>query len=122
MGDGRLTPNDMEHLSRREHLNRNEMSTLVGLMIKEEVDYTLPNLSLLGEYIDTTVILLEELHQCMEARGKAEVSQSLTKIISTKPNQPMSEEIIHDLLGSGPVLREAMFYGLNLPIIFNTVT
>lgn len=111
MGDGRLTPNDMEHLSRREHLNRNEMSTLVGLMIKDEVDYTLPNLSLLGEYIDTTVSLLEELHQCMESHRNAEVGRSLTKIISAKPNQPVSEETIRNLLGSGPVLREAMFYG-----------
>lgn len=111
MGDGRLTPNDMEHLSRRARLNRNEMSTLIGLMIKDAVDYTLPDLSLLGEYIDTTVSLLEELHQCMESHRDGEVSRALTKIISAKPSQPIPEETIHNLLGSGPILREAMFYG-----------
>ena len=111
MYNGMLTPGDMEHLSRREHLNRAEMSTLIGLMIKDEVDYTLPDLPLLGEYIDTTVDLLEELHQRMESHRDAEVGRALTKIISAEPRQPISEETIHDLLGSGPVLREAMFYG-----------
>lgn len=111
MYHGILTSNDMEHLSRREHLNRAEMSTLIGLMIKDEVDYTLPDLPLLGEYIDTTVDLLEELHRCMESNRDAEVSRALTQIISAKPRQPISEETIHGLLSSGPVLREAMFYG-----------
>ena len=110
MYNGMLTSNDMEHLSHRECLNRNEMSTLVGLMIKDEVDYTLPDLPLLGEYIDTTDDLLEELHQCMGPYRNAEVIRAL-KTILAKPRQSISEETIHDLLGSGPVLREAIFYG-----------
>ncbi len=46
-------------------LIRNEISTLLGLMMKEEIHYKLPSLDVLQSYIDKTELLLKELHQLM---------------------------------------------------------
>ena len=61
----KLTAKDFEHQASKERLIRTEISTLIGLMCKEEVKLVLPQPSLFQELIDRTESLLNELHQTM---------------------------------------------------------
>jgi hypothetical protein len=56
---------DMDHLFSMENLIRTERSTLVGLMVQQEIDWTLPDAHTIRHYIDETERLLRELHECM---------------------------------------------------------
>jgi len=53
---------DLQHLFSMTRLVRTEISTLIGLLIKGEIDYTSPAPSVVQEYIKRTEALLEEMH------------------------------------------------------------
>jgi hypothetical protein len=58
---GEMKPEDMQHLFSYTRLIRTEQSILKGLLIKQEIDYTLPSPKVLQEYLAKTESLLEEL-------------------------------------------------------------
>lgn len=60
-----LKPSDMDGLFRPERLNRSELNTLIGLMVKSPLDDTLPSQDVLQAYIERTDELLKELHESM---------------------------------------------------------
>jgi hypothetical protein len=60
---GEMMAEDMKHMFSPQHLVRTEISTLVGLLIKTDIDYTLPNPAVTGQYITRTEELLGEMHQ-----------------------------------------------------------
>ena len=60
-----MTAEDMKHMFSPQHLVRTEISTLVGLLIKTDVDYTLSNPAITKQYITRTEELLEDMHQAM---------------------------------------------------------
>ena len=60
-----MTAEDMQQLSSAGHLLRTEISTLIGLLIKQDIDYTLPAPGITPQYITRTDELLEELHRAM---------------------------------------------------------
>jgi hypothetical protein len=78
-------------------LIRTELTTLMGLMIRQPVDFTLPSQDAIGQYIQRTDRLMVELHKAMLVPG---------------------EKILRDNIGNsnfnpftvGAALREAIFY------------
>jgi hypothetical protein len=78
---GEMTAEDMQQLSSPEHLLRTEISTLIGLLIKKDIDYTLPTPDVTQKSITQTDQLLEEMHRAMSnemfgGRDLIEVVQS----------------------------------------------
>ena len=61
-----LTTDDMKHLSSPTRLIRTEISTLIGFLIKNDIDYTLPEPSVQQEYFNNTYALLSELEQSIQ--------------------------------------------------------
>src|SRR5712664_2708090 len=64
-----MTPEDMGEWFRPDRLIRTEISTLVGLMVKAPIDFTLPNREALKSYVERSDALLAELHEAMSAAG-----------------------------------------------------
>lgn len=95
---GEMKAKDMVNLYSKSRLIRTEIMTLVGLMIKSPVDYTLPASHIVQEYITKTEALLEELHQSMNAI----VASRMTPEKIAAGYNPFAE---------GETLREPIFYG-----------
>jgi hypothetical protein len=90
---------DMSHLFSMEHLIRTERSTLVGLMIQQEINWLLPDAKTTQHYIDETERLLKELHECMSEPTIEELREAFE---SGKVANPFEK---------GSNLREPIFYG-----------
>jgi hypothetical protein len=97
--DAELTAEDMAHLHSPSRLIRSEISTLIGLLVRQPVDYTLPALDTLQVYIDQTEGLLQELHKCMSAMFFKDIT----------PNGLTADG--RDPGSRGEVMREPIFYG-----------
>ena len=96
---GEMKPEDMRHMFSKNRLIRTETSTLIGLLIKKEIDCRVPDPNTLQQYIDKTEALLQEIHQSMSAAFWATFDP--TKV-GDKNFNPFT---------SGAVLREPIFYG-----------
>lgn len=96
---GEMKAEDMQHLFSKSRLIRTETSTLIGLMLKSPIDYTLPPPLVLEKYIEATEALLEELHRAMSASFWQDIDP--TKIGEAGFN-PFT---------NGAALREPIFYG-----------
>jgi len=94
---GRVKEADMRKMYSPSRLIRTEINTLLGLMIKVEIDWTLPASKITQQYMDTTERLLEELHHCMSG----EFWSGLTKEAVESSFNPLER---------GEVLREPIFY------------
>jgi hypothetical protein len=93
-----MTPEDLAGWFKSDRLIRTEISTLVGLMVKAPIDFTLPNPELLKSYVDRSDALLAELHEAMSAAG---FKPSEWKQMADAGANPFQQ---------GDVLREAIFY------------
>jgi hypothetical protein len=89
---------DMEYLFSKDRLIRTETSTLIGLMVQEESDWSLPDAQTIQQYIDETERLLKELHESMSAPMIEELRDGLK---SGKVTDPFDK---------GSNLREPIFY------------
>jgi hypothetical protein len=78
-------------------LIRTELTTLMGLMIRHPVDFTLPSQEAIGQYMERTDRLMFELHQAMMAPGE----KVLLDNIGNSDFNPFTV---------GDALREAIFY------------
>lgn len=96
---GEMKPEDMRHLFSKNRLIRTETSTLIGLLIKNEIDCLVPATNVLQQYIDKTEALLEEIHQSMSAAFLASLESAK---VGDRNFNPFT---------SGAVLREPIFYG-----------
>lgn len=96
---GEMKAEDMQHLFSKSRLIRTETSTLIGLMLKRDIDYTLPAPKTLDNYVKTTEALLEEIHHTMSAAFWVGIAPAK---IAEKDFNPFI---------SGAVLREPIFYG-----------
>lgn len=90
--------NDLAEYYSHDRLIRTEISTLLGLMIKNSVDFTIPKPDILQSYIDDTDRLMKELHQSMNAPATAIL---MDIIENKKDDNPFTK---------GAFLREAIFY------------
>jgi len=62
---GELTPGDLSHFYSASVLVRTEIAILIGLLARQPIDFTLPELSVLQHYLDRAQDLLHELHQAL---------------------------------------------------------
>lgn len=96
---GEMTSENLSKMYSSERLIRTEISLLIGLLVKHEIDYTTPSFSELQQYIDETEKLLEELHQSM-SEGLFEGLKS--EDVADQNFNPFKY---------GSFLREPIFYG-----------
>ncbi|MDZ7968456.1 MAG: SEC-C metal-binding domain-containing protein [Nostoc sp. DedSLP03] len=94
-----LTPEDMLQQLSRDILVRTEISTLVGLACKKQLNIDLPSPEVIRRYIDKTDSLLKEIHQSM--------MPPMEYIFN--PNKIGDQNF--NPFRDGLVLREAIFYG-----------
>ena len=93
-----LEAEDMAHLFSDSRLIRTEMTTLIGLMMRSHIDFTLPPQKVLSEYIEHSEKLLVELHQAMLNASRDDILESAMQ----QGSNPFTV---------GEVLREPIFYG-----------
>jgi hypothetical protein len=94
-----VTADDVAHMSSMKSLSRTEISTLIGLMVKSPIDFTMPSPQVMQEYITRTDNLLAELHEIMSL--EAFQAQDWKKIME-EGGSPFQR---------GQVYREPIFYG-----------
>jgi SEC-C motif/Nuclease-related domain len=94
----RISSEDLMSQFSPKTLVRTEVSTLVGLMFKQKIDFSIPDPEILQKYIDDTEFLLEEIHHSM----MVPVIENVIK------NRDPKERT--NLLSNGLALREAIFY------------
>jgi hypothetical protein len=103
---GEMKAEDMRHLFSKNRLIRTETSTLIGLMLKHDIEYSLPVPSVLEKFVQTTEVLLEELHHAMSASCWQGLGPTKS---ATKDLNPFT---------SGAALREPIFYGGESAYVF----
>jgi len=94
---GAMKESDMRNMFSPSRLIRTEINTLLGLMIKAEIDWTLPIPKTLQEYVEKTERLMKELHHCLSGG----LFSGLTKEALDSGVNPFER---------GDVLREPIFY------------
>ena len=96
---GEMKAEDMQHLFSKSRLIRTETSTLIGLMLKSEIDYVIPAPQVLEKYIESTESLLEEIHHGMSASFWQDIDPAKIAEVGFNP------------FTNGAALREPIFYG-----------
>ncbi|MCY4132246.1 MAG: SEC-C metal-binding domain-containing protein [Nitrospira sp.] len=93
-----LTAEDTAHMFSDSRLIRTEITTLIGLMMRAPIEFTLPRPEVLIEYIEQSEKLLVELHQALDNAGAKIIK------LATATEPPANA------FSSGQVLREPIFY------------
>ena len=96
---GDLSVDDTSHLFSMSRLIRTETTTLVGLMMRAPIDFTLPAPDVLSDYIKHTRTLMEELHHAIMAPSEKILLEARDGKQDFNP------------FTSGKLLREPIFYG-----------
>lgn len=94
-----VKPEDVLQQFSMERLVRTEISTLIGLACKKDINETLPSPGVMQEYISGTDALLQELHHSM--------MPPMQEVFD--PNRIGDDDF--NPFNSGAVLRESIFYG-----------
>ncbi|SUB02078.1 Predicted metal-binding protein related to the C-terminal domain of SecA [Pannonibacter phragmitetus] len=97
-----VTEKDVEHQYSHEKLLRSEISTLIGLMAKGNVDIGIPEPSTLQNYIDQTEALLHEMHMSLQKPWMAAF-----EVMERNPGEANRV----DPFSTAEGLREPIFYG-----------
>lgn len=95
----RVTEEDMRNRFGSNQLIRTEINTLIGLLLKAPMDWTLPSQDVLGEYISASDQLLQELHDSMS--GAFSLDEALAARERGEYLNPFD---------SGDAMREPIFY------------
>jgi hypothetical protein len=93
-----MSAESMDHLYSMERLIRTERSTLIGLMVQQEIGWSQPDPKTVKLLIDETERLLKELHESMSSPTMTELAEAL-----------QSGRRV-DALKKGKHLREPIFY------------
>jgi len=99
-----MKQDDLRPLHGRERLVRNEVNALIGLMVKSNIDYTLPDEVTLESYVERCQDLLKKIH---EAMGRAEWQSLRLRGQAEAPE----DDNLKGAFSSGEMMREAIFYG-----------
>ena len=70
---GKLKAADLQNLYRPERLIRTEISTLLGLLAKGQIDFTEPTADILNDYVERTDSLMKEILDVELSRGNSVV-------------------------------------------------
>ncbi|MCK9507140.1 MAG: SEC-C domain-containing protein [Pigmentiphaga sp.] len=95
----RVTEADLQDCFDSSRLLRTEINTLIGLMLKAPIDWVLPSLQALGEYVAASDRLLRELHDAMS--GAFSLSEALAALERGEQVNPFD---------SGGAMREPIYY------------
>lgn len=96
---GTMNTDDVLQQFSMDRLVRTEISTLIGLTCKSNLDLDIPSPDIIQEYIDKTELLLKEIHQSMIPPMEVMFDPSKIGDQSFNPFK------------NGSVLRESIFYG-----------
>ena len=94
-----MTESDVEKMFSPKRLIRTEVNTLLGLMVKGEIDWTLPAPKMVQKYVNETERLLNELHD------------SLSRDFFSELTEESIEKRTFNPFEKGEVWREPIFYG-----------
>lgn len=94
-----LTESDLQDRFNPDRLLRTEINTLLGLMLKAPIDWSVPTREVLGEHIQASDRLLQELHDALS--GAFDLGETLQALECGETHNPFD---------SGEVLREPIFY------------
>ena len=94
-----LTAEDIAKSFSPSRLIRTEVTTLIGLMMRAPIDFSLPEPQLLSDYIEHSDALLRELHETMLPPAEEQLGTHNALCPDT------------DQLSFGKFLRESIFYG-----------
>lgn len=97
--DETIEAKDMLHQFSMDRLLRTEFSTLIGLLIKQEIDFTLPDPDVIQSMFEKTDSLLKEIHVSMSSGFFSEINQEKIKENGFNP------------FANAVALREPIFYG-----------
>lgn len=106
----RLTEADLRDRLDPSRLLRTEINTLVGLMLKAPIDWTLPSQDVLGEYLAASDRLLQELHDAMS--GAFSLAEALVALERGEQVNPFD---------SGDAMREPIYYAAESAYSFQYV-
>ena len=96
-----ITENDVQHQYSHERLLRTEISTLLGLMTKAEIDVVVPDPNTLQDYLDRSEALLHEMHMSLQKPWMAAFTAMAL-------NPSTASEV--DPFSTAEGLREPIFY------------
>lgn len=96
---GYMKASDLQKTFSRDRLIRTEVTTVLGLLARCQIDTTLPPLEVLQEYVVRTDNLLQELHDAMRA--------PMLGILQAAIEQPDGSTDVW----RGEAMREPIFYG-----------
>lgn len=102
---GQMKAEDLQKLHPHDRLNRNEISTLISLLVQVPMDLRAPTQKVLGEYVERTDARLQQLHNAMAAEG--------FNLFLGKDGKPDLGALKH-----GSVIRETIFYANEGAYIF----
>ncbi|THD55227.1 MAG: hypothetical protein E8A46_05985 [Bradyrhizobium sp.] len=85
--DGQMTNEDMAASYVPERTIRTEFSTLMGLMLKHPIDFSVPTPPDMQELVDKTEGLLGELHSCLNEPMFEGIKQTVTAQQGGPPNR-----------------------------------
>jgi hypothetical protein len=106
MRDLFLTPEDIADINPREHLNIQEITFLVGLLVKTGVDVTLPTENESSRRFEITYQLFEELHRKYHEPFLEQIAGNIKNGLRSE----MREENYRRVFGSGLTASEPIFY------------
>jgi hypothetical protein len=96
----KMSPKDMLRMFSPDRLIRSEISTLIGLMVQGDMNWTMPSPNVVPEQMDRTDSLLKELHETF--------LPSMSSALAEQAKAPVKDL---EFLGRGEFLREAIFFG-----------
>lgn len=96
---GKHKPSDIEHLFERKRLNRNEITTVLGLMSRQPLNLTEVDEATLRDYALRTDELMSELHEAMTGFMLGEL------VPQAQQGMTMSD------FWTGAMMKEPIFYG-----------
>ena len=92
-----MTAEAMAKMCSQKRLIRAELTTLIGLMLREPIDWSIPTPEVVSRYIEQSEALLEELHEALLPDPNTLLAEA-------------SENPAANPFASAAVLREAIFY------------
>ncbi len=99
-----VTEDDVRPQYSRDHLTRTEISTLIGLMAKGEINTTIPPPQVLQGYVDRSEALLHEMQMSLQKPWWAAFEAAAR-------NSRKSDQTSPSPFSTADGLREPMFYG-----------
>src|SRR3990172_12785434 len=99
-------PEEAMDINWRKRLNHNEFSFLAGLMVKNEIDLSIPSEEKVKQYIERTYELFEELHQAY----LVPMNSTMKKVFQGTRSPEKFNEDFNMIFQSGEVAAEPIFY------------